>query len=81
MCYGCLGRQIHSISTCDNLKVIYEKEKYERVPMWNCQCETVIPKKWFVMEPKATPPLPTPMYHRIFNSSYPPDVLFLFASF
>ncbi len=30
---------------------------------------------------KSTPPLPTPMYHRIFNSSYPPHVLFLFTSF
>jgi hypothetical protein len=49
--------------------------------MWNCQCEAVIQNKWFVMEPKATPPLPTPMYHRIFNSSYPHDVLFLFTSF
>ncbi len=72
MCYGCLGRQIHSISTCDNLKVIYEKEN-----MKGFQCEIVIQKKWFVMKPKATPPLPTPMYHRIFNSSYPPHVLFV----
>jgi hypothetical protein len=81
MCYGCLGRQIHSISTCDNLKLIYEKDN-----MKGFLCEIVnvklsSQKKWFVMEPKTTPPLPTPMYHRIFNSSYPPHVLFLFTSF